>query len=63
VLVALLVRDELRWYRGNREATAVRQAVEDSTLLVRKDDELPALRRGKNSRRKDDHAERRNQAQ
>jgi hypothetical protein len=39
--IVLLIRDELRFYRAARSATAVRQAVEESTLVVRGGDQLP----------------------
>ncbi len=39
--ITLLVRDELRFYRLHGQATAVRQAVSDSTMVVRRGDRQP----------------------
>jgi hypothetical protein len=49
--IAFLLRDELRWWRANRSATAVRQAVDKSTLVVRRGDELPHAHRRRASDR------------
>jgi hypothetical protein len=38
--IAFLLRDELRWWRANRSATAVRQAVDESTIVVRRGDAI-----------------------
>ncbi len=38
--ICFLVRDELRWWRAHRSATAVRQAMDQSTIVVRRGDDL-----------------------
>lgn len=46
VVAILLLRDELRYWRLHREANAVRQSVEGSTVVVRGGDDPPDALRG-----------------
>lgn len=52
VLALILLRDEIRWHRTHAVATAVRQDVSRSTVLVRSTDNPSEAIRGASERRR-----------